>query len=191
MTETKHLKNLLRQEYRQKRKELSEQKTLLAAALITARFLESIPLTSGTIVGGFWPLKGEPDVCPLLAGLLGRGYECSLPVVMPDSRLIYKRWRPGDPLEVSSFATQQPLPTAENLDPNIMLVPLVAFDATGARLGQGGGHYDRALTARKDKLDFISVGIAYDFQRCDAVPREEHDVCLNYIVTEERLYKIT
>ncbi len=91
-------------------------------------------------------------------------------------------WEPGDTLETGSFGLQQPAMSSSAVKPDVILVPMIAFDRRGARLGQGGGHYDRALSLLPDA---ITVGIAWSAQEIDIVPADPWDIPLNHILTEK------
>mgnify|MGYP006190825709 CR=1 FL=1 len=95
--------------------------------------------------------------------------------------MIFRRWTPGDPLEVDAAGCPAPLPLGEVVRPDLILTPLLAFDARGGRLGQGGGHYDRTFAALPDA---IRVGLAYAGQQIEALPFEPHDIPLHGVLTE-------
>ena len=159
-----------------------------AGARLRDIFLSSeIPLAPNLIVGGYWPMGGEMDSRPLLTALDDIGIRCALPVVVaPDMPLIFRQWRAGDELENNNHGVKAPLASAPELVPDLLLVPLLAFDAKGYRLGQGGGYYDRTLAAS----GALAVGLAYAGQEIDKVPHESHDARLDWIVTEAWARKI-
>ena len=115
-----------------------------------------------------------------------RGWRLALPAAeTPDSPLTFRAWSPGQPLVKDLTGLAAPLPSAETLQPDLVLVPLIAFDRDGGRLGQGGGHYDRtleALAGRTPRPPF--VGFAYSGQRVASIPLEPHDQRLDGILTE-------
>jgi 5-formyltetrahydrofolate cyclo-ligase len=104
--------------------------------------------------------------------------------------LIFREWRPGDVLEDAPFGTRIPSDAAKELTPEIVIVPLLAFDSEGYRLGYGGGYYDRTLDLLRRKGDCIAVGFAYSGQEWAGVPRERHDERLDWIVTEDGARRI-
>ncbi len=157
------------------------------AGLRVARaFLSAVPVPYGAIVAGYAPLKGEIDPTPLLKRLSAQGHPIALPTVEVAGRpLVFRRWRPGDPLQVGQFGAREPARAAERLAPSIVVVPLVAFDRTGYRLGRGGGFYDRTLRELRDAGAVLTVGLAFSTQEVERVPREAHDERLDWVATEE------
>lgn len=115
-------------------------------------------------------------------GLLATGRSLCLPVALErDAPMIFRRWTPGEPLEVDAAGCPAPLPLAEVVDPDLIITPLLAFDDFGGRLGQGGGYYDRTFAARPDA---IRIGFAFSGQRVERLPMERHDVRLHGVLTE-------
>ncbi len=137
----------------------------------------------GSVIAGFWPLAGEIDIRPLLLALAGRGHPIVLPVTPARGNpLSFQRWRPGDVLVRERFGTVRP--TGEPMTPDLLLVPLLAFDGKGRRLGYGGGFYDRTLAGLPGR---IAIGCAFAAQRVDCVTAEAHDVPLQAVATERGL----
>ena len=135
----------------------------------------------GAVIGGFWPLAGEIDCRAALLALIGRGHTAGLPVTPPLAEaLSFRRWRPGLTLHVGRFATAEP--TGDVIIPTVLLVPLLAFDRFGGRLGYGGGYYDRTL--EQLSAGTIAIGCGFATQEVDRVPTEPHDRRLNAVVTE-------
>ncbi len=136
---------------------------------------------AGTIVAGFWPLPGEIDTRPLLLALAGRGHSVALPVTpAPGQALSFRRWRPGAALKPGRFGTFEP--TGEGAVPTVLLVPLLAFDRRGGRLGYGGGYYDRTLEALGANV--MTIGCGFAAQEVDMVPTDTHDRFMNAVATE-------
>lgn len=132
------------------------------------------------VVAGFWPLDGEIDIRPLLLALVGRGHPVALPVTPPRGQpLRFARWRPGEALHPGPFGTRHP--AGEPLTPDALLVPLLAFDARGGRLGYGGGYYDRTLAALPGHR---SIGCAFAAQEVTSVPAGPTDMRLHAVATE-------
>lgn len=137
-------------------------------------------------VSGYWPMSEEIDVRPLMARLHAEGHTLALPVVVGKGEpLKFRRWRPGAPLGKAGFGLHQPSADAPEVVPDILLVPLLAFDPEGYRLGWGGGYYDRTLAALRAKSQAIAVGVAFAAQRVERVPHTERDQRLDWVVTEE------
>lgn len=156
----------------------------LGAALVRV-VLEGMPPPAGAIVAGFWPMGQEIDLRPLLHALQERGHAIVLPVTpRRGDPLSFRRWQPGDALERGPMGTRQPGPQAEALTPSFLLVPLLAFDRRGYRLGYGGGYYDRTLAALPGA---VALGIGYAAQELDEVPAGPEDARLAAIATEAGL----
>ena len=117
-----------------------------------------------------------------MRALVRVGRELCLPVVIErDAPMFFRRWSPGEPLELDEAGIPAPFPLAEIVDPDVILTPLLAFDAQGGRLGQGGGYYDRTFAARPDA---VRIGFAYAGQLVDDLPVEAHDIRLHGVLTE-------
>lgn len=138
------------------------------------------------IIAGYWPMADEIDVRPLLAALHDQGRTIVLPVVAGSGKpLIFRRWQPEMALQVGIFGTRHPGAEAAEEVPGLLLVPLLAFDGRGARLGWGGGFYDRTLAHLRAAGPVIAVGVAYHGQRVERVPQSPEDQPLDWIVTDE------
>ncbi|MBR9970385.1 5-formyltetrahydrofolate cyclo-ligase [Magnetospirillum sulfuroxidans] len=139
----------------------------------------------GTVVAGYWPMGDELDPRPLLELLGGRGCTLALPVVTARGQaLTFRRWDSGDPLEAGFHGTLHPIAASAVLVPKVLLVPLLAFDAHGYRLGYGGGYYDRTLADLRLHAHVTAIGIAFAAQQVQAVPRDRHDQPLDLMLTE-------
>jgi 5-formyltetrahydrofolate cyclo-ligase len=137
------------------------------------------------IISGYLPIADEMDPLPAMRELAGAGWTLALPVVSgKGAALTFRQWRDGDPLEDGSLRTRHPLPNAPQLRPDVLLVPLLAFDARGQRMGWGGGFYDRTLQALRMEKEILALGVAYGGQRVDKVPSGPHDVPLDAVVTD-------
>ena len=136
------------------------------------------------IVSGFLSIGDEIDATPLMQRLIDDGYRLCLPVMEGKGKsLVFRAWSPGDPLAETTWSIREPLPSAQVLDPDIVLGPLLAFDGAGYRLGYGGGFYDRTLARLRAIKPIVSIGIAFDEQRVDAVPHADYDEPLDWILT--------
>lgn len=157
-------------------------------------FLDALTPSSGRVVSGYWPVRGEIDVIPLLSHLHEQGHPCGLPVMVGRTKpLLFREWRPGLEMKEAGFAIPMPGEDAPELVPELLLVPLLAFDGDGYRLGYGGGYYDRTLAAlRAGKgREPVAVGVAYAAQQCDYVPRHDGDQPLDLVVTESGVMRPT
>jgi 5-formyltetrahydrofolate cyclo-ligase len=136
------------------------------------------------VVSAFLAIGEEIDPAPLVARLIGERYRLCLPVMEGKARpLVFRAWSPGEPLAETVWGIREPLPQAPVLEPDIVLGPLLAFDAEGYRLGYGGGFYDRTLARLRALKPIVSIGIAFDEQRVDAVPHVDYDERLDWILT--------
>lgn len=139
-------------------------------------------ISQGTVVAAYLPHRFEADPMPIVERAIALGARIALPhIASRVSPMRFLAWAPGDPLETSVFGTEQPLETAAALAPDIILTPLVGYDAALHRMGQGGGHYDRAFAHYPDAL---RVGIAFSIQELPSVPMEPWDMPLHGVVTE-------
>lgn len=146
---------------------------------------DRIEIEPGTVISGFWPIRSEADIRPLMAHLRTRGARLCLPVVLDRETIVFRELAAGVPVVKTGFGTTGPGPEAAVLDPDILLVPLSAFDRAGHRIGYGAGHYDRAIDRLKAKGRTPKlIGIAFDCQEVASVPAEPHDVALDAILTE-------
>jgi 5-formyltetrahydrofolate cyclo-ligase len=156
-----------------------------AAAAVCTRVLALVPAGAPAAISGYWPMGDELDVKPLLAALERAGHVIGLPVATArDTPLIFRRWRPGDALLDGGFGTSVPGEDNAPVVPRILIVPLLAFDRAGFRLGYGGGYYDRTLAALRRAGPVIAIGVAYADQEVAAVPRGPRDETLDVIITE-------
>jgi len=131
-------------------------------------------------VAGFWPMGEEIDIRPLLVALHERGHRVVLPVTpRRGNPLTFREWWPGQAMVAERFGTMRP--TGEEFRPDFLLVPLLAFDRAGRRLGYGGGFYDRTLALLPGAM---TVGCAYAAQEVDEVPTGPHDIRLRAVATE-------
>ncbi|MEC7398378.1 MAG: 5-formyltetrahydrofolate cyclo-ligase, partial [Pseudomonadota bacterium] len=142
-------------------------------------------------VSGFVPIRTEIDPKPLLAWLRATGRKSVLPIVgARDAPLVFRVWTPGDEMDTGPYGIEEPKASADRMNPVVLLVPMLAFDRFGFRLGYGGGYYDRTLAALRAQGKITAVGIAYSAQEVDAVPVGEYDQPLDWIVTEREAIEI-
>ncbi len=140
-------------------------------------------LLKARCIGGYCPMRFEADPMPILAWCHEKGLETALPFIAErGARMEFRRWSPGDTLETTSFSFRQPAASADVSVPDVLLMPLVAFDSAGNRLGQGAGHYDRFLEAHPA---ITPIGFGFAIQHLDAIPAEPWDVPLESMVTEQ------
>jgi 5-formyltetrahydrofolate cyclo-ligase len=177
-------KNDLRAVALARRLALSAAERDAAAAAIAARGLP-FDLPDNAVVSGYAPIRGELDPKPLMQALAARGARLALPAVeQPGRPLRFHAWQPGDPMLRSPLGIDEPRREAPELIPDILLVPLAAFDALGHRIGYGAGYYDYTLDALRAARPILAVGLAFAVQQIEAVPAAAHDVALDYVLTE-------
>ena len=140
------------------------------------------------IVGGYFPINFEIDDLELLKKLEKKNFKISLPVIKKNFLMDFYRWSFSDPLTINKHGI--PEPHKKNLVyPDILLVPLVAFDKNLNRLGYGGGYYDRLITKLSKKKKIIKIGLAHHAQMVNKVPINKYDQRLNYIITNKQIIK--
>jgi 5-formyltetrahydrofolate cyclo-ligase len=141
------------------------------------------------IVSGFHPYQSEADIRPLLGRLAGEGWTPSLPVVLgKGSPLMFRRWLPGEPTVAGRWNIQQPPESSPEVQPDVLLVPLLAFDRTGYRLGYGGGFYDRTLDKLRKIKPVVAIGVGFSFQEVESVPHDELDQRLDFVMTDQEIF---
>ncbi|MBK5569996.1 5-formyltetrahydrofolate cyclo-ligase [Ensifer sp. 2YAB10] len=181
----KDLKAALRRERLALRDAMSPEIRIEASLTMADHAGDVIALDPGHIVSGFWPIRSEVDIRPLMARLRQRGARLCLPAVLDKRTIIFRELLDGADVIATGFGTTGPGPEAPEVDPDIMLVPLSAFDSTGHRIGYGAGFYDRAIDRLRNKGHLPKlIGIAFDCQEVASVPAEPHDVALDAVLTE-------
>jgi len=159
-----------------------------AGLALMGHVLAEAPPPEGAVVSGFWPIGKEVDIRPLLQTLRERGHAVVLPVTPKRGNpLSFRRWRPGDALEPERFGTFRPI--GEPAVPDFLLVPLLAFDRRGHRLGYGAGFYDRTLAALPSGR--YALGVAYAAQEVPEVPAGPTDIRLDAVATDRGIILVT
>jgi len=164
---------------------------LAVADAVRERLLSDVGLAAGAVVSGYWPIGTELDVRPVLDHLALTGFACALPVVVARGQpLLFREWTPETPLETAGYGLLEPAVGVPEVEPDVLLVPLLAFDRVGFRLGYGAGFYDRTLDGLRRKKPVTAVGVGYAAQEMASVPRDRYDQPLDWIVTERFALKI-
>ncbi|HET6390068.1 5-formyltetrahydrofolate cyclo-ligase [Hyphomicrobium sp.] len=177
-------KKELRAEALLRRKAAFERHGAEASRMIAAQGLDFLGVKPETIVSGFAAIRDEINPGPLMAWLQAEGFKLALPVMQGREKpLLMRAWSPGDTMAPAQWGIAEPLDDKPEVEPDVVLVPLLAFDARGYRLGYGGGFYDRTLRRLRKLKPVVAVGIAYDEQRVDAVPAESYDEKLDWVLT--------
>ncbi len=135
-------------------------------------------------ISGYLPIRSEIDPRPLMRAFLGLGFQVCVPVVGDRAQpLRFRTWTPASRIASGAHGIDVP-DDGDWCDPELLVVPLLAFDAQGHRLGYGGGYYDRTLASLRARTDVRAVGIAYADQQIAEIPHGEHDMRLDAIITE-------
>lgn len=173
-----------------RRAEAHDQLKGSAGLALAARGLPDGIGMSGGAVSGFVPYKSEITVMPLLAALNAQGWRTCLPIVIgAEEPLLFRAWSPGDTLVPGLWDIPIPEDRAPEAVPDVLLVPMLAFDRKGYRLGYGGGFYDRTLEKLRAQKTVTAIGVAYAAQMVDDVPTGVFDAPLDYVMTEEETFK--
>ena len=171
-----------------KRDALGEDQRAAAAQAMAKRGVP-FEIAPGMVISGYSPIRNEIDPAPLLRKLAEAGARLALPAVMARGKtLAFRAWSPDDRLMLGALGILEPSPAAAELIPDIMLVPLAAFDAQGHRIGYGAGHYDFTLEHLRKAKAITAIGVAFAVQQIKAVPAQPHDVALDYVLTEKKMF---
>ncbi len=150
--------------------------------------LAGLDVLPGAIISGYYPIRSEADIMPLMAMLAEKGARLCLPAVLDRETIVFRAYDPAEPLVDAGWGTMGPRPDAPLVDPDIILLPLSVFDGRGNRIGYGAGHYDRAIDRmRKRGLSPRLIGVAFACQEVATVPADPHDVPMAAILTEAGL----
>jgi len=158
-----------------------------AAEAIAARPFP-LPIAPGTVVSGFMALKSEIDPLPLMQKLAGQGALLALPAIVGRGKpLIMRAWDLGAPLERGQWGIREPKSEAAEVEPDILLVPLLAFDRAGHRIGYGAGYYDLTIAQLRARKAITAVGLGFAVQEVPAVPATPRDSRLDLVLTEREV----
>lgn len=153
-------------------------------------FIKAVYLPKGAMISAYIPFNSELDPLPLMDVLIERGYTALMPYTAPNQTLItFRSWTRSTPLQRTLHGLMEPVPDdAPPHIPDVIIMPLLAFDGKGHRLGYGAGYFDQTLAYLKTKTKFRTIGVAFQMQYYDDVPVEMHDYPLDMCVTEEKVY---
>ena len=158
-----------------------------AAETIAARAFP-VAVTPGAIASGFMPLKSEINPLPLMKALAGQGARLALPVIAGRGRpLVMRSWNFDEPLDRGQWGIREPKAAAAEVEPDILLVPLLAFDRTGHRIGYGAGYYDLTIAALRGRKPIVAIGLAFAAQEVPAIPATPGDARLDLVLTEREV----
>ena len=160
--------------------------SMASASLSVARHFADHPILAfAPSFAGYRAMRGELDVMEIFNLMARFNKQTALPCVTPEKSLIYRAWKPADPLTRHALGMEEPVGEAPEIIPEIILVPLMAFDGEGYRLGYGGGYYDRTMHGmRTHEKPPLFIGVGFSMQEVDLVPTDERDAPLDGILTE-------
>ncbi len=177
-------KQALRKRCAERRRQASAAAGDKAGMNVAEQALANIPFAAVGAVSGYWPIRDEIDPRPLMLRLVDAGHACALPVVKAGTeRLDFRLWSPGMALEPNVFGIPEPPAGVGDADPEVLLVPLLAFDAAGYRLGYGGGYYDRTLAGLRGAGPVLTIGIAFAIG--SGLSGAATSATINEVVTDE------
>jgi 5-formyltetrahydrofolate cyclo-ligase len=184
------IKRLARSKATLTRIDVHEMAKLGAGAALAARGLPVARKTESSVISVFHSFDTEISTFELFDKLVAEGWTTALPVVIAkNAPLVFRQWAPGEALVLGRWNIKVPPEEAPEVVPDVLLVPLLAFDRKGFRLGYGGGFYDRTLEKLRTLKKVTAIGVAYAGQEVDAVPHEEFDQRLDWIMTEKETIK--
>ncbi len=177
---TAELKAVLRRDALARRDALDPVFRATASRAAADRLMKALSGTEALTVSVFWSIRSEIDTSRLIDRLSTEGHRTALPCVTTQG-LVFRAWAPGEPLRPAGFGLSEPKIEAAQVEPDLMIVPLAAFDRRCHRIGYGAGYYDRAIAARRGVR---TIGLAFAAQEVERVPDEPHDRALDMIATE-------
>ena len=181
-------KPALRAEALARREEIPAAACVAFATHLAAKGLALATRFRPAVVSAYFPLGAEPSTLPLLETLGRAGVKTALPVTgRLGTPLVFRLWRLGEPTVKGKMAIEEPMPDAPEAEPDLLFVPLAAFDRAGHRIGYGAGFYDRTLAGLRAKKNIFAVGVAYAAQEFPEIPHDAHDQGLDYVLTEREL----
>jgi len=187
LTETQSAKAQLRTAALALRDALPAAERQAAAEVIAARPFP-VAIKPGMLVAGFSPMKSEINPIPLLRKLADAGAQLALPAIAGRGHpLIMRAWKFGDPFKAGQWGIREPMPSARQVDPDILIVPLACFDRAGHRIGYGAGYYDMTINALRAKKKVVAIGIGFAAQEIPQVPATERDARLDLVLTEHEV----
>jgi 5-formyltetrahydrofolate cyclo-ligase len=184
------LKSQIRRDAVARRDALPAAERAAAAANIAARPLP-VAVPAGAIVSGFSPLNSEINPVPLMRAFATAGARLALPVVAGKGKpLTMRSWNFGEPLVSGVWGIREPPPDAPEVFPDILIVPLLAFDRTGHRIGYGAGYYDMTIARLRAMKPVTAIGIGYAAQELEEIPTTPRDAALDLVLTERETIEL-
>ena len=179
-------KSLLRLKFIKKRKKLYSKNFFFSFDRIFFLIKKNFP-TKKLSISGYHPSYFEVNILDFLSQANKKNFKIALPVIKKNYKMVFKYWLPNEPLYVNNYGILEPKKQNITLKPDVILVPLVAFDRNLNRIGYGKGYYDRALQQLSAKKKILTIGIAFSFQECSFIPKNRHDYNLDCILTNRNL----
>ena len=175
MNKSQIRKKILKIRKRKKIKKFNFNFDLILSILKKKNFL-------GKIIGGYYPYNYEIDILKILQKFEKKKFIITLPKIKKNSQMDFYKWSINDPLAINKFGIPEPI--SERIKyPDVLLVPLVAFDKNCNRIGYGGGFYDRYITKIRKRKKILTIGFAYTFQKVKKIPTNNYDIKLDIIIT--------
>ena len=189
LSDIKSAKKIMRRDAEFRRQKLARNAGEFVPQRLLENFTETWNQTSWAVISAFWPFKSELDIRLLIHHLSGNGYSIALPEVTKKcDPLLFRKWTKDIKLVKDNYGVLCLPDNAKIVLPDWLLVPLLAFDKAGFRLGYGGGFYDLTLAKLRKEKKIFAIGVAYDDQIVEKVPRDQHDSRLDAILTERQVY---
>ena len=139
---------------------------------------------SGRILGGYYPYNYEIDILQILEKFEQKKFIITLPKIKKNSQMDFFQWSKNDPLSINKFGIPEPISKVVKY-PDVLLVPLLAFDKNFNRIGYGGGFYDRYIKKIRKQKKVLTIGFAYSFQKVKKIPTNKYDIRLDFIITNK------
>lgn len=181
--EINQIKRAMRKDCAAARERIAPEARADAALRIAGHGIGFAGVGPGAIVSAYAAMGAEIDPARLIERLAGEGYRTCLPVVTPlGNPLTFRAWAPGQPLVAHTWGIREPADDAAEIEPDVLLIPLLAFDRRGVRLGYGGGYYDRTLETLRARKRVTAVGLAFAEQEVAQAPFGGHDQRLDWVL---------
>jgi len=189
MSKAIETKQEIRERFLNKRKKISVQYAELVSYKISKNCKDIMKLYKGSVIAGFYPFRNEINTLPLLKEFISLGLKTCLPITpLEDKILKFREWSPETKLIKGKYGILEPNQDYGIVEPDMLLVPLLAYDGSGNRLGYGGGYYDRTLRSLiSTKKSITSIGVAFKIQKFKKLPTDTFDIPLDAIIDEDGL----
>ena len=184
-------KALIRRDARANRIRARDDAPADAARRASRRLIDRIPIPGNAVIAGYIPVREEFDVLPVMDALLALGHGGAMPVVTgPAQPLAFRRWDRETEMAVGAYGIAAPTDVSPECEPDVLLVPLLAFDRAGRRIGSGAGYYDRTLAHLRARKPVLAIGVAFAAQETGVLPAGRHDQRLDWVVTEAEAIEV-